>query len=258
MGFSDFESSDITSEENGLTREYFDVEVKPPLAALMKVYQSRTLDKQSEVLDFIKNTNDGLAGKVAGNAFIDLMTGGYGSSMEEALANFLPYVDLVKVLKGTAVESDVDELLTYLTNYMGEYDDYVFVDTDPKVTEAEFADIKENLPKLAKALAPVLIADARYTQTTYGENYSLYYTYSLASNARDLVVGHIPESIMPILKSLVVDEEMWVPGVPNTGRMSASYEGGSSVATGCAASMIGISVVAMAFYRRKRTIRIND
>lgn len=203
--------------KNGLTREYFDIEVRPPLSALMKVYQSRTLDKQSEVLDFIKNTNGGLAGKVAGNAFIDLISGGYGDSIAEALANFPPYVDLVKILKGTAVNADVDEFLTYLTNYMGEYNDYTFFDTDPKVTEAEFAVIKENLPKLVKALAPLIIADARYTQTTYGENHSLYYTYSLASNAEKMVMGHIPESIMPILKSLIVDDE-WVPGAPNTGQ----------------------------------------
>ncbi len=205
--------------ENGLTREYFNTEVKPPLSALMKVYQSRTLDKQSEVLDFIKSTDGGVAGKIAGNAFMDLLSGGYGSSMEEALANFPPYVDLVKILKGTAAEDDVDELLDYLVNYMEDYDDYVMLNADPKVTEAEFAVIKDSLPKLVKALAPILIADARYTQETYGENYSLYYTYSLASNAENLVVGHIPESIMPILKSLIVDEEGWVPKVPNAGQV---------------------------------------
>ena len=55
--------------DNGLTREYFDTEVKPPLSALMKVYQSRTLDAQSEVLNFIKDTDSGFAGRVAGNAF---------------------------------------------------------------------------------------------------------------------------------------------------------------------------------------------
>ncbi len=204
--------------ENGLTREYFDTEVKPPLSALMKVYQSRTLDKQSEVLDFIKSTDGGIAGKIAGNAFMDLLSGGYGSNMEEALANFPPYVDLVKILNGTAVEADTDEFLSYLTNYMEDYDDYTMSDTDPTVTEEEFAIIKDSLPKLMKALAPILVADARYTQATYGENYSLYFTYSLVSNAENLVIGHIPESIMPILKSLIVREEELIPKVPNTGQ----------------------------------------
>lgn len=76
---------------NGLTREYFDSAVKPPLSALMQAYQLRTIDKQSEFLDFIKDTNRGMLGMVAANAFADLMTGGYGETMEEALANFPPY-----------------------------------------------------------------------------------------------------------------------------------------------------------------------
>ncbi|MBR3056315.1 hypothetical protein IKG64_03415 [Candidatus Saccharibacteria bacterium] len=221
---------------SGLTREYFDTEVKAPLSALMKVYQSRTLDTQGEVLGFIKDTDKGLAGMVAGNAFKDLMTGGYGGSMEEALANFPPYIDLVKILKGTATEADVDELLAKITIYMGEYEDYeTYLHAAPTVTEDEFAVIKENLPKLIGALAPIIVADAAYTQATYGENYSLYYTYSLVANAGKLVTGHIPESIMPILKGLIVEgdddveisdtaedsgagDEMVIPKVPNTGR----------------------------------------
>ncbi|MBR2587360.1 hypothetical protein IKE71_03260 [Candidatus Saccharibacteria bacterium] len=199
---------------NGLTRGYFDAEVKVPLSAIMKLYQQRTLDKQSEFTSFLTDTSDGLAGRVAGNAFQDLLTGGYGMSMEEALDNFPPYQDLVKVMKGTATGADVDELLTYLTNYMGVYSDY----SAPTVTETEFAVIKENLPKLVKALAPILVADAKYTQETFGEDYSLFYTYSLAANAEKLVVGHIPESIMPILKSLIPEEEIVIPKVPNTGR----------------------------------------
>jgi hypothetical protein len=143
--------------------------------------------------------------------------------MAERLANFPPYQDLVKILRGTALDVDVDEFLAYLTNYMGEYEDYkANFGVAPAVTETEFAVIKSDLPKLVKAFAPILIADAAYTQATYGENYSLYYTYSLASNIKDLVIGHIPESMMPILKSLTTeDEEEWVPGVPNTGREGA-------------------------------------
>lgn len=221
---------------SGLTREYFDTEVKAPLSALMKVYQSRTLDTQGEVLDFIKDTESGVAGRVAGNAFMDLLSGGYGSSMEEALANFPPYQDLVKILRGTAAEADIDDFLDHLVNYIGVYDDYRGVNGEaPVVTEAEFAVIKENLPKLIGALAPIIVADAAYTQATYGENCSLYYTYSLVANAGKLVTGHIPESIMPILKGLIVEDdddaeipdtaedsgagdEMVIPKVPNTGR----------------------------------------
>lgn len=51
-----------------------------------------------------------------------------------------------------------------------------------------------------------------------GENYSLFYMYSLAANVRELVMGHIPESLMPILKSLIVEEEEVELKVPNTGR----------------------------------------
>ena len=205
--------------ENGLTREYFDTEVKAPLSAIMKAYQLRTLDTQSNLLNFIKSTEGGLAGKVAGNAFADLLMGGYGSSMEEALDNFPPYQDLVKILRGTATDADVDDFLTHLTNYMEEYDDYGDLSgTDLEITEEEFGIIKENLPKLIKALAPLIIADAEYTQSTFGEGYSLFYTYSLVDNAGKLVTGHIPESIMPILKSLIPEEEIVIPKVPNTGR----------------------------------------
>lgn len=220
---------------NGLTREYFDAEVKPPLSALMQAYQLRTLDKQSEFTDFIKSTDKGLAGMVAGNAFADLISGKYeGDTIEELLSNFPPYQDLVKILKGTATETDIDEFLSYLTTYIGEYSDYeTSFGEPPAVTPEEFTIIKENIPKLAKALAPLLVADAQYTQANYGENYSLFYTYSLVSNAEKLVIGHIPESIMPILKSLIPPEddpgEDPVPennneetpvGVPDTGQDS--------------------------------------
>lgn len=193
--------------DNGLTRDYFDTEVKAPLSAIMQAYQLRTLDKQSEFTSFITDTSNGLAGMVAANALMDLISGDYGETIEEALANFPPYQDLVKVLNGTATDADVDELLTSLTNYMGEYVDYeTRMGKAPAITESEFNILKENLPKLVKALFPLLLADAKYTQETFGENYSLYYTYTLASNAENLVIGHIPESIMPILKSLIPTE----------------------------------------------------
>ncbi|MBR3329373.1 hypothetical protein IKG29_02490 [Candidatus Saccharibacteria bacterium] len=70
----------------------------------------------------------------------------------------------------------------------------------PGIDETGFEILKENLPKLIKAFSPILIADAVYTQSTFGEDYSLYYTYILINNAENLVIGHIPESIMPILK----------------------------------------------------------
>lgn len=190
---------------NGLTREYFDAKIKPPLSALMKAYQLRTIDKQSDFTNFIKDTDSGMLGRIAGNAFIDLMTGGYGENIEEAISNFPVYQELIRILRGTASDADIDDLLTHLTNYIGEYSDY----TSPAVTEAEFAVIKENLPKLIKALSPFVLADARYTTETYGENYTLYYTYTLIANVETLVIGHIPESIMPILKSLI-------PATPDT------------------------------------------
>ena len=224
--------------ENGLTREYFNTEVKPPLSALMQLYQLRPLDRQGEFTDFLKDQNKGLAGMVAGNAFADFLQGGY-SGLDE----FPPYQDLVKVMRGTATEVDIDDFVSYLSRYMGEYADYEkLFHEKPKVSDTEFLVIKDNLPKLIKALAPILVADARYTQATYGENYSLFYTYSLVSNAEKLVVGHIPESIMPILKSLIRDEEGVVdeeaiPGAPEAGALGA--ERGSDC------SMVTLDVVAI-------------
>ena len=215
--------------DNGLTREYFDSEVKEPLSAIMKAYQLRTLDKQSEFTNFLKDTDKGLAGMVAGNALADL------SSVGGSLDDFPPYGDIVSILKGTASDEDVDELIGYMTGYMGEYDDYEErIHETPAVSEEEFAVLKENLPKLVKALAPLLIADANFTQTTFGENYSLFYTYTLVSNAENLVIGHIPESIMPILKSLIPTNEEDVDNeseeqsealiVPNTGTLTVMQD----------------------------------
>lgn len=193
--------------ESGLTREYFNSTVRPPLSDLMQVYQSRTLDTQSEVTDFISSTDGGMLGMIAANAFTDLTEGGYGETLEEALANFPVYQDLIKVLRGTATSADISELADNLKQYMGDYDDYEdFFGVAPDVTEAEFAVIKESLPELIEALGPIIVADAEYTAATYGENMSLYYTLTLVNNAWNLVYGHIPESIMPILKSLVPDD----------------------------------------------------
>ena len=195
--------------DNGLTREYFDAEIKEPLSAVMKLYQMRTLDKQSDFTGFISDTSKGLAGMVAGNAFYDLLANYAGD-----LAIFPTYLDLVRVLKGTATDENVDELVTILTGYIGQYDDYeTKFGQAPSISETEFEVLKENLPKLVKAISPFLIADALYTQNTFGEDYSLYYTYTLVNNAKNLVIGHIPESIMPILKSLIPkpDEHIKVP-----------------------------------------------
>ena len=205
--------------ENGFTREYFDANVKAPLSAIMQAYQLRTLDKQSEFTGFITDTTNGLAGRVAGNAFIDLTSMGY-EDIGEALANFPPYQDLVKILKGTADSDDIEDFVSHLKTYAGEYSDY----NNPAVTEEEFIILKENIPELIRVLAPFIVADAKYTQETFGEEYSLFYTYSLVSNAKNLVIGHIPESIMPILKSLIPNEgessgdDEDLP-VPNTGAM---------------------------------------
>ena len=194
---------------NGLTREYFDAEIKEPLSAIMKLYQMRTLDKQGDFTGFISDTSKGLAGMVAGNAFYDLLANYAGD-----LASFPAYLDLVKVLKGIATDEDVDELIGILTDYMGQYSDYeTKLGQAPSISETEFEALKENLPKLVKALSPILIADAIYSQNTFGEDYSLYYTYTLINNAENLVIGHIPESIMPILKSLIPksDEDIKAP-----------------------------------------------
>ena len=195
--------------DNGLTREYFDAKIKEPLSAIMKLYQTRELDKQSDFTGFISDTSNGLAGMVAGNAFYDLLANYAGD-----LASFPAYLDLVKVLKGTATDSEVDELIGILIDYMGQYDDYeTKLGQAPSISETEFEILKENLPKLVKAISPFLVADAIYTQNTFGEDYALYYTYTLIDNAENFVIGHIPESIMPILKSLIPksDEDTKVP-----------------------------------------------
>ena len=210
--------------DSGLTREYFDTEVKEPLSAIMKLYQTRTLDRQGDFTGFISDTSKGLAGMVAGNALYDLLLNYAGD-----LANFPAYLDLVRVLKGTATDENVDELVTILTDYIGQYDDYeTKLGQAPSISETEFEILKENLPKLVKAISPFLIADAIYTQNTFGENYSLYYTYTLIDNAENLVIGHIPESIMPILKSLIptpneeAEEDIKVPNSGSAFRVEQS------------------------------------
>ena len=218
--------------DSGLTRDYFDTAVKPPLSAIMKLYQMRKLDEQSDFTNFLKDTSKGLAGMVAGNALYDLLSN-YGGD----LSAFPVYNQLVSVLKGTATEAETEPLITKLTEYIGEYDDYEekFGEA-PTITREEFAVLKDNLPELVRSLIPIIIADAAYTQRTYGEDYSLYYTYTLGANAENFVIGHIPESIMPILKSLVENddpggddpvtpedpEDSDDPAVPNTGAESLS------------------------------------
>ena len=105
---------------------------------------------------------------------------------------------------------------------MDEYDNYESkLGQAPTIPREEFESLKANLPKLIKARIPLIVADAPYTQSTFGTDYSLYYTYTLISNAESLVIGHIPESIMPILKSLIPepseDPEIIIPLVPDTG-----------------------------------------
>ena len=203
--------------ENGLNREYFDSRVKTPLSELMKIYQTRHLDEQTELMDFLKDTKKGVPYMVAINAFVDLAGGGYGETLEEALANFPPYQELVKIIKGTASDADIDDFVAHLASYIGQYSDYeAMLGGTPPVSPEELEIIRTNLPLLVKALAPLIVADARYTQETFGEDYSLYYTYSLVANAENLVIGHIPESMMRILKGLIPEDESEIV-VPNTG-----------------------------------------
>ena len=249
--------------ENGLTREYFDSEVKPSLSNIMQIYQLRTLDKQGEILDFIKDTDTGLASMVAGKAFTDLLTGPYsGTTIEERLANFPPYQDLVKILRGTATDADIDDFISYLDRYISNYDDYeALFGVAPKVTREEFTVIKENLPKLVKALAPIIVADAKYTQSTYGEDYTLFYTYTLGANAKDLVIGHIPESIMPILKSLILADDTSEEaisdqplGLPNSGSVGAEYKNEYSTTS---SDIFTIVLIVCAFMVVRRYTRTN-
>lgn len=198
----------------GVTREYFNNEIRPALSRLMKTYQSRTIDKQSEVIDFIRDQSTGMLGRLAGNIIMDLSTTISGDTLEKKLMKYPLYLDLVKMVDGTATEAEINEVSDYLYRYIGTYDDY----TNPVVTEAEFNEIKEALPGLVRALGPVIVADAKYTVEKYGENRSLYFMSTLVANAEALVIGHIPESIMPILKTYT-DPEKEVPiKVPNTGR----------------------------------------
>ncbi|MBQ1528261.1 hypothetical protein IIZ77_01265, partial [Candidatus Saccharibacteria bacterium] len=83
---------------HGMTREYFDTTIKPPLSAIMQILQLRTVDKQSEVSGFISDTSRGMPAMIYGNLFIDLITNAEGETLEEKLANFAPYQYLVNVL----------------------------------------------------------------------------------------------------------------------------------------------------------------
>ncbi|MBR2994635.1 hypothetical protein IKF32_01825, partial [Candidatus Saccharibacteria bacterium] len=79
---------------------------------------------------------------------------------------------------------------------------------------------------------------------TFGEDYSLYYTYSLVANAENLVIGHIPESIMPILKSLIPNTEEDPINVPNTGVETQLDTIGTSVPT---TGLVGEVIIASLF-----------
>ena len=101
--------------------------------------------------------------------------------------------------------------------YVGQYSDYqAMLGGDPPISPEELETIRTNLSLLVKALAPLIIADTKYTQETFGEDYSLYYTYSLVKNAEALVIGHIPESMMKNLKDLIPEDEEDIV-VPNSG-----------------------------------------
>lgn len=204
---------------HGMTREYFDSVIKPPVSAIMQVLQLRTIDKQSEVSDFIKDTNYGLPAMLIQNALFDLMMNVEGETLEERLANYLPYQHLVNVLKGTATSDEISSLADTLGDYIGEYNDYENrLNQTPSITEDEFNVIKENTPKLIKAIGPLLVEDAKYAQEKYGENASLYFGYTLVSNFNNLVYAHTPESIMPLLKDLI--PSVPIPKAPDTGAPS--------------------------------------
>ena len=204
---------------HGMTREYFDTVMKEPISAIMQVYQLRTIDKQGEVTGFISDAEHGMPAMMLQNLLIDFITNVEGADLVEKIEHldtFVPYQQLVKVLKGTANSEDINGLAETLGNYVGEYDDYEgTVGQTPTVTKEEFGVIKANIPKLVNAVGPLLVEDAKYSREKYGENTSLYFGYSLVSNLTDLVYAHTPESIMPILKSLIPD--MPVPKVPDTG-----------------------------------------
>lgn len=231
--------------ENGLTREYFNTKVKAPLSKIMQTYQLRTLDKQSDLLNFISSTEKGMLGKIAGNAFMDLITGGYPS-----IAEFPTYQAIVKIVQGTAENSDIEFLTSKLTSYIGNYNEYtVFFDEDEEipVTETEFETLKTNLPELIKVLLPIIVADAKYTRETYGESYSLYYTYTLGANAEKLVYGHIPESIMPILKSLIPadpedSDDILIPDSGYSTKESQSTKIAIPLEAGCIIMLVALAI----------------
>lgn len=204
---------------HGMTREYFDTVMKEPISAIMQVYQLRTIDKQGEVTGFISDAEHGMPAMMLQNLLIDFITNVEGADLVEKIEHldtFVPYQQLVKVLKGTATSEDINGLAETLGNYVGEYDDYEgTVGQTPTVKKEEFGVIKANIPKLVNAIGPLIVEDAKYSREKYGENTSLYFGYSLVSNLTDLVYAHTPESIMPILKSLIPD--MPVPKVPDTG-----------------------------------------
>ena len=197
---------------NGLTREYFDTKVKTPLSKLMQAYQRRHIDEQSDFTSFISSTdsNNGLLAHVALNALAGIYSVP-GDTIEEKLGNFALYQDIVKVLRGTATEADINEIANYLEEYIGVYADY---GESCLVSEGEFLIIKETIPELIRVLGPFLVADAKYTIENMGEDDSLYYGATMVLNFYNLVAGHTPEVIMPTLKEFVDPEEPDEPDEP--------------------------------------------
>ncbi len=198
--------------ESGITREYFNERIKGPLSDIMKIYQTRELDKQSKFSDFITSQDGGVLGVVLMNFLMDLSTLP-GDSLEEKLPYYPLYQDLVKTVEGEATEDDIADLAGNLGRLMGTYNMY----PDPPVDETEFETIRTALPELVKALGPVIVADAKYTREVYGDNFAFYHLSTLIKNATALVYGHIPESIMPILEGLTEEDWPVIPKVPNTG-----------------------------------------
>ena len=234
---------------HGMTREYFDTEMKPPISAIMQVLQLRTVDKQSEVSGFITDTSRGMPAMMLQHLIIDLLINIEGDTIEEKLANYAPYQYLVNVLNGTAIADEISALADTLESYIGEYDEYESgLGEKPSVTKEEFEVIKENIPKLVKAIGPLLVEDAKYTKEKYGENASLYYGYTLVSNFNTLVYAHTPESIMPLLKEAILPAP--VPKVPNTGALT---EFGSDARVAVELIVMATIVVAISgFFMRKQ------
>ena len=234
--------------ENGFTREYFDTYVKPPLSDLMQAYQLRKIDEQGEFSNFLSDTESGLFVYVATNAFVDLTTGDYpGDDLPSRLDNYPPYLDIKAILEGTATDTDFAELASFLKKYIGDYEDFY------PITEVEFNTVKDSLPALVEALGPILTADAKYTMETYGDNYVFYHFSTLFANANTLLIGHTPESIMPLLMANVTlpHDEQVVP-VPDSGANTISTEDSSVTPDAVISVLVVAPFIIIGYYLRKQ------